>query len=196
MDTTGIQNVRSTLTANQYQSNSAHPNRQDVPTADESQGLLVRDQVTLSSRSDTVLSYDGNMTLQGFKNDGFDLLRGLVLNIFKEQGLSLKMLAESGTGEPQEISLEEITPEKAAELVAEDGYFGVEQTSDRIANFAISIADGDPSRIDAIKEGINQGFNDALKAFGGWLPDISYNTYDAVMEKLDAWVDEGKAVNT
>ena len=37
------------------------------------------------------------------------------------------------------------------------------------------------------EEGVNQGFNEAMEAFGGWLPDISYDTLDTVMEKLDAW---------
>ena len=75
----------------------------------------------------------------------------------------------------------------AQAMIAEDGYFGVEQTSDRIVDFAIGIAGGDPSRLDAILAGVEQGFNEALEAFGGWLPDISYQTYDAVLAKLDAW---------
>jgi hypothetical protein len=130
------------------------------------------------------------MTLQGTQNDGFDLLRGLVMNMFKEQGLTMKVLLGNEETGVQEINLEEITQEEAAELVADDGYFGVEQTSDRIVDFAIGIAGGDPARIDAMKAGVEQGFNDALEAFGGWLPDISYNTYDAVMDKLDAWANE------
>ena len=32
----------------------------------------------------------------------------------------------------------------------------------------------------------------ALDGFGGTLPEISYNTYDAVIEKLDAWANESK----
>ena len=76
-----------------------------------------------------------------------------------------------------------LTPGEAQKLVSDDGYFGVQKTSDRIFQFAIGIAGGDPSRIDAIKEGINKGFAEAKKAFGDWLPDISYQTYDAVMSK-------------
>lgn len=148
------------------------------------------DRVSLGYRSETVMTYDSSMTVRGVANDGFDLLRGLVMNIFKEQGLSLSL--PTGNPEPgmEYISLEEITPEEAEELIAEDGYFGVEQTSDRIVDFAISIAGGDPTRIDAIRAGVEKGFNEAKKAFGDWLPDISYATYDKVMEKLDAWVED------
>ncbi len=79
-------------------------------------------------------------------------------------------------------------------MVADDGYFGVEKTSQRIFDLAVGIAGGDPSRIEAVKSGVEKGFQEALKAFGDWLPEISYQTYDAVMEKLDEWagVDGGK----
>ena len=70
----------------------------------------------------------------------------------------------------------------------------MEQTSDRIFQFATGIAGGDTSRIEAIKEGITRGFAEAKEAFGGWLPDISYDTYDAVMKKLDDWVAESNVV--
>ena len=144
------------------------------------------DKVSLSYSTESVVTYDSSMSLQGVKNDGFDLLRGLVLNMFKEQGLDTT-IAVDGT----EINLEELSQEDATALVADDGYFGVDKTSSRIVDFAIGIAGGDPSRIEAIKAGVEKGFQEAFDAFGGWLPDISYKTYDAVMEKLDAWVNDG-----
>ena len=129
------------------------------------------------------------MTLQGGKNDGFDLLRGLVMNILEEQGVDTKIAMEGG-----EIDLNSLSQEDAQALIADDGYFGVEQTSDRIVNLAIGIAGGDATRLDAIKEGVEKGFQEALDAFGGWLPDISHQTIDAVMEKLDEWA--GKNANS
>ena len=35
---------------------------------------------------------------------------------------------------------------------------------------------GDPSQLAAVKEGIELGFQEAAAAFGGWLPEISYQT--------------------
>jgi hypothetical protein len=90
------------------------------------------------------------------------------------------------------VDIESLTPEEAQKLVAEDGYFGVEQTSERIFQNAVSIAGGDPARLDAIMQGIEEGFAEAEKAFGGTLPDISYETRDAVMEKLNQWAEESK----
>ena len=142
----------------------------------------INDQVDISYNQESVSTYHDNMSLEQTVGDGFDLLRGLVLNIFKEQGLEYKI--ETTTSE---VDLETITPEQAGELVAEDGYFGVEKTAERIFNFAVGVAGGDPTRLDAIKEGINNGFQEALEAFGGKLPDISYDTFDAVINKLDEW---------
>jgi hypothetical protein len=149
-------------------------------------GITVADTVTISQKSETSVTYSSSLTLdQGIKGDGFDLLRGLVLNILKEQGIDFK-IATGGAG-AEEIDISQLTQEDAQALVADDGYFGVDKTSDRIVNFAIGIAGGDPSRLAAIKEGVDKGFNEALEAFGGQLPEISYKTYDAVMQKLDDW---------
>ncbi|MCK5069076.1 MAG: hypothetical protein KAR01_00995 [Desulfocapsa sp.] len=93
--------------------------------------------------------------------DKYEVLRGLVTSMLKEQGIEFKVL----DGE-KEINISELSQEEAVELVAEDGYFGVDQTSQRIVDFAIAVAGGDPSRLDAIKEGVEDGFNEALKAFG------------------------------
>ncbi|MDK9707971.1 MAG: hypothetical protein OEL83_13055 [Desulforhopalus sp.] len=143
---------------------------------------LTTDTVTLSYSTESVLTYDSSMTLQGNQADGFDLLRGLVINILKDQGIDAKFVADDA-----EIDLNTLTSEEAQELVADDGYFGVEKTSQRIFDLAVGIAGGDPARLDAIRAGVEQGFQEAYDAFGGWLPDISYDTYDAVMKKLDDW---------
>lgn len=140
------------------------------------------DQVDLTYTAESVTTYNRSMSLETKAGDGFDLLRGLVLNIFKEQGLDYKIAADNS-----EIDLSTVTPEEAQELIADDGYFGVEKTSERIFNFAVGMAGGDPAKIDAIRQGVEKGFQEALDAFGGWLPDISHETYDTVMQKLDDW---------
>ena len=74
--------------------------------------------------------------------------------------------------------------------ISEDSYFGVEQTSERIFQLAVVIAGGDIGKIGEIRDGIEKGFQGALDAFGGWLPDISYDTYESVINKLDNWESE------
>jgi hypothetical protein len=141
------------------------------------------DKITLSNGVETSPTYTNPLSTVDTKGNNFDMLQGIVLNMLKEQGISYKV----ADGDNQ-IDLSKITQADAQKLIAEDGYFGVDKTSSRIVDLATSIAGGDPTKIDAIKEGVAKGFQEALKAFGGTLPDISHDTYDAVMNKLDAWV--------
>jgi hypothetical protein len=147
------------------------------------------DTVSLRSSSFSALTYDGSLQLQDAANAGYEKLRSYVQNLLKEQGITTKVATDIG-----EIDLTTVTPDQAQDLISENGYFGVDQTSERIFQFAVGIAGGDISRINAIKEGIDKGFAEAKKAFGDWLPQISYDTYDAVMKKLDNWVADTQAV--
>jgi hypothetical protein len=144
------------------------------------------DKVSLQYSSETQVTYSSSLTMENNQQDKYGLLRNLVTSMLKEQGVAFQVPTGNG-----EINISELNQEEAQELVSEEGYFGVDQTSDRIVDFAIAIAGGDPSRLDAIKEGIEDGFKEAEEVFGGTLPDISYGTYDAVMEKLDAWAESG-----
>ena len=74
--------------------------------------------------------------------------------------------------------------------IAEDGYWGVEQTSDRILDFAKALAGNDPDKAEEMLEAFKKGFKEATKTWGDELPDISQKTYDAVMEKFEAWKNE------
>lgn len=71
--------------------------------------------------------------------------------------------------------------------IAEDGYWGVEQTSDRILDFAKALAGNDPDKAEEMLEAFKEGYKQATKAWGDELPEISQKTYDAVLEKFDAW---------
>ena len=112
----------------------------------------------------------------------YQLLRQLVVKTLEDQGVASRI----STGEG-DIDLATMTPEAAQELVAEDGYFGVEKTSQRIVDFAINAFGNDPAKLTQMKDAIEKGFKEAAKVFGDKLPEISHQTYDAVMEKLDAF---------
>ncbi len=79
---------------------------------------------------------------------------------------------------------------ETASAVSENSDWGVEAVSDRIVSFAKSLSGGDPSKIELLREAIDKGFASAQKTLGGKLPDISNQTYDAVMAKLDDWAGE------
>jgi len=78
-----------------------------------------------------------------------------------------------------------LSQEEAAELVSEDGFFGITQTSERIANFVIDGSGGDESLMRAGREGMLLGFAQAEQMWGGELPEISQKTMQAAIEMVD-----------
>lgn len=79
----------------------------------------------------------------------------------------------------------DLTPDEARQLVSEDGYFGVKKTAARIANFILQGAGDDLERLKAGREGILNGLKAAEEAWGGTLPDISYQTITKALEAVD-----------
>lgn len=73
--------------------------------------------------------------------------------------------------------------------IADDGYWGVDQTSSRIVDFAIALSGGDTDKADDMISAFKKGYEEATGTWGKSLPDISSKTYDAVMEKFQAWKD-------
>ena len=79
----------------------------------------------------------------------------------------------------------ELSQDEAAALVSEDGIFGIQQTSERVANFVINGAGGDEDLLRAGREGMIQGFKEAEQMWGGELPEISQKTMKAAIEMVD-----------
>lgn len=80
--------------------------------------------------------------------------------------------------------------EQAKKDVAEDGYWGVEQTAERIVSFAKALTGGDASKLEEMRKAIDKGFGDAEKVWGDKLPEISSKTRDRINEMLDEWAAE------
>ncbi|MFA5214849.1 hydrogenase-4 component G [Sulfuricurvum sp.] len=82
-------------------------------------------------------------------------------------------------------AITDMTPDEAKALVSEDGYFGITQTSARLSDFVLSGGGDSVEKLKAGREGIINGFNEAEKMWGGKLPDISYQTLEKALAKVD-----------
>jgi len=74
---------------------------------------------------------------------------------------------------------------QAQKDIADDGYWGVDQTSSRIVDFAVALAGDDPKQLEKMRDAFKKGFDQATNTWGKKLPDISQRTYQAVMDKFD-----------
>ncbi|NWF65963.1 MAG: hydrogenase-4 component G [Campylobacterales bacterium] len=133
-------------------------------------------QFQMDSQSNSV----NNMAYQGGL---FDITQGV--DIKKLEGL-IDYNAIGYSGKP----LSQINTDEAKALVADDGFFGIEQTSKRLADFVIQGSGGDLNLLKAGKEGILQGFKEAEEMFGGRLFDISYKTIEKAVETIDKFIEQ------
>lgn len=120
-------------------------------------------------------------------------LRSLVEKMMTKQGTAI------GTADDMwsflakgDFTVDAETKAQAQKDIAEDGYWGVEQTSDRILDFAKALSGDDPEKADLLLDAFKKGFEEATKTWGDKLPDISQRTYDAVVEKFDKWKNESE----
>ena len=115
-------------------------------------------------------------------------LRSIVEQMMTKQGTAIgnadsmwRFLAEGNFTVSADVAAQ------AQADIADDGYWGVEKTSDRILDFAKALSGSDPEKADELLEAFKKGFKQATKSWGNTLPDISQRTYDAVIKKFDAW---------
>lgn len=118
-------------------------------------------------------------------------LRSLVEKMFLQQGQKItdsdsmwKFLASG------DYTVDRETAEAAKEAISEDGYWGVKQTSQRIFDMAVALSGGDNEKMDDMLEAFKKGFKQATKTWGKELPDISQQTYSAVLEKFENFKNE------
>jgi hypothetical protein len=79
----------------------------------------------------------------------------------------------------------ELNQEEAAALVSDDGFFGMQNTAERIANFVINGANGDEDLLRAGREGMLRGFAEAEAMWGGELPQISQDSIALATQMVD-----------
>ena len=146
-------------------------------------------------------------------NNRAESLRQLVERLMLQQGVSqmeslgllfngeFSLNPNSSISQPlrdffSNLQVDDATRSEAQGLIAEDGYFGVQQTAERLLAFARALSGGDPSRIDVLRDAVVRGFEAAERAWGGQLPEISQQTLNAVMRGFDEWAASATASTT
>ena len=79
------------------------------------------------------------------------------------------------------------TIKAAQESISEDGYWGVNKTSDRLVSMAIALSGGDTEKADEMMAAIQKGYDRATAAWGKDLPDICKDTLEATKQKMEDW---------
>lgn len=114
------------------------------------------------------------------------LLGGANLNAVKSllSSIDFSSLGYNGKN-PLSMNADELN-----QLVSENGFFGIENTVNRITDFVINGAGNDVEKLKEGLDGIKRGFEQAEKMWGGKLPQISQDTIDAAIKKVSDRIDE------
>ncbi len=114
-------------------------------------------------------------------------LRSLVEKMFlKQAGTAANAVGLADIFKQLEVP-EEVS-EQAKKDIAEDGYWGIEQTSDRIVSFAKALAGDDVKLAESMLDAIKEGFKLAGEEWGEDLPEISQKTIEATYKKMEEWI--------
>lgn len=114
-------------------------------------------------------------------------LRNLVEKMLVKQGVTFDDAGMYQLLREGKVEVSEEDRLKAVQDISEDGYFGINQTSDRLVSFAKALTGGDPSKADEMIAAVKKGYEEATKAWGGTLPDICSQTINTTIAKLDEW---------
>ena len=81
---------------------------------------------------------------------------------------------------------------------AADDYWGAEQTSQRLFDFAKALAGDNKELFETLRGAVQDGFSAVEGIFGGkgTLPQVSYDTYDLTMKKFDDYLYGEKETET
>lgn len=188
------------LKTNVINTNKTNATDQDDLATGEKKSLTEPvDKLDIGSKPETKGTYSkpaaakldtaGIEELQKKADEALRPLREMVEKLLKDQGKAAKK-AEKASNDTSSDKMVTITPEMRAEAqkqISDGGEYSVENTSTRIVEYAKSLAGDDMTKFAELKDSIEKGFAEAKKAFGGSLPEISQQTYDMTMKKLDEW---------
>lgn len=162
-------------------------------TATDIKDVYVKSEETISDSTKQIYTKDSSV-VERLKQDAQNRkqqLIDLVQKTLSKQGTTYNTLSDIFNAiKNGSLQVDPSAVEQAKKDVAEDGYWGVKQTSDRLVEFAKALSGGDASKADEMIAAVEKGFEQATAAWGDELPDICKDTLEAVREKLTQWKEE------
>ena len=196
MDFNGINNSYSSYDSARFSSKTSASSKSDaLKDADKkastnaySEPAATYEASTAANRTDrsAVIAH-----LKSSAEQRMQQMQSLVTKMFEKQGITIgtadnmwRILAGGN------FTADAATIAQAKEDISEDGYWGVNQTSERIFSFAAALSGGDEEKMQEMVKAVEKGFSEATKAWGKELPGITQDTHSAIMDKFDKWFEE------
>ena len=195
MSLNGVSGVSNTSTTSKYADTAAAAEKKS--TANKDYGKDAAAVYKPSAESKTAKSNSALVAkLKADQQNRLTQMQNLVKDMFQKQGKAFstsdqmwKMLANG------DFTVDPETAKAAKEAISDDGYWGVNQTSQRIFDFAHAVAGDDVEKMKEMQAAVEKGFKQAGAAWGGSLPSICGETHTAVNNLFDEYYKSHGAAN-
>lgn len=187
MSVNGVTNAAATYTnTDQPATKKADSTSTDTKKTEDNGVVYEKSDNATDSKSNKITDYSAIVSnMKKELSDKNTQLQNLVNQLLGKQANKYTKLADLY----KNLEVDPATIEQAKKDIAEDGYWGVEQTSDRLVSMAQALSGGDPQKADELINAMKKGFEQATKEWGEDLPDICKNTIDAAVKKMEDWRD-------
>ena len=187
MSVNGVTSSTSTYT-NTVNSSAEKTDTTSAKTSSAKETGVVYEKSTDATDSKSIKMADYSAIVSNLKQElsaKNTQLENLVNQLLGKQANKFTKLADLY----KNLQADPATIAQAKKDISEDGYWGVEQTSDRLVSMAQALSGGDTGKADEMIAAIKKGFEQATAAWGEDLPDICKQTIDTAVKKMEEWRD-------
>ena len=154
-----------------------------VKSENKNTGIYTKNKMSESERSELVKQLKADM----------DARKEQLVNIVNQSLFGQTNAFGKATGDESiwrklssgNFTVDPATRAQAKKDIAEDGYWGVKQTSQRLFDFASALAGDDVEKMKEMQAAMEKGFKKATKAWGKELPSICSETMSAANKLFD-----------
>ena len=154
-----------------------------VKSENKNTGIYTKSKMSESERSELVKQLKADM----------DARKEQLVNIVNQSLFGQTNAFGKATGDESiwrklssgNFTVDPATRAQAQKDIAEDGYWGVKQTSQRLFDFASALAGDDVEKMKEMQAAMEKGFKKATKAWGKELPSICSETMSAANKLFD-----------
>ena len=194
MSVYGVSNSQTTSysSASSTTTKTGNKKQSEAVSSEKDKGVVYEPSQATESKKDSSVKDYANIAkkMKAELNSKNQQLQNLVDQLLSKQANKYTSFAQLFEDVKNgKISVDPTTVAQAQKDIAEDGYWGAEQTSDRLVSMAQALSGGDTEKADKMIAAIKKGYEQATNAWGGKLPDIFQRTIDLATKKLESWRD-------
>ena len=159
----------SAVTAAETESKAAKAAETTDKQVKEDAAVFEKSQDTKKDSANQIYNRDNVIAkLKADQQTRLDSMNSLVQKLLGKQAEKFNLATGTNLAATfREIAgkVDQQTIDDAKASIAEDGYWGIEQTSDRLVSMAIALSGGDTSKADLMMESLENGYKQATKAW-------------------------------